>query len=71
MDDPADWKDDQLFEPSVDMMVNDFDDEATLEEEENLANQEGNEENEVNANPDHNCNRRFICNFYLGRLFAT
>lgn len=29
--------DDQLFEPTVDMMVNDFDDEQTLEEEENLA----------------------------------
>lgn len=33
----SDWKDDQLFEPTVDMMVNDFDDEQTLEEEENLA----------------------------------
>lgn len=30
-------EEDQLFEPSVDMMVNDFDDEQTLEEEENLA----------------------------------
>lgn len=29
--------DDQLFEPTVDMMVNDFDDEQTLEEEENMA----------------------------------
>lgn len=28
---------DKLFDPSVDMMVNDFDDERTLEEEEALA----------------------------------
>lgn len=28
---------DKLFDPSIDMMVNDFDDERTLEEEEALA----------------------------------
>lgn len=28
---------DKLFDPSVDMLVNDFDDERTLEEEESLA----------------------------------
>lgn len=37
MDDPVGRKKDELFEPTIDMMVNDFDDEATLEEEENLA----------------------------------
>lgn len=38
MDGPVeDWKDDKLFEPTVDMMVNDFDDEQTMEEEEKLA----------------------------------
>lgn len=45
MDDPVDWKDDKLFEPTVDMMVNDFDDEQTLEEEEKTSdpNQDQNE----------------------------
>lgn len=28
---------DKLFDPSIDMMINDFDDERTLEEEEALA----------------------------------
>lgn len=47
MDDPVDWQDDKLFEPTVDMMVNDFDDEQTLEEEEADPNQEDQVQNEL------------------------
>lgn len=36
---------DKLFEPSVEMMVNDFDDERTLEEEEALAASEAEDPN--------------------------
>lgn len=36
---------DKLFEPSVEMMVNDFDDERTLEEEEALAASEAGDPN--------------------------
>lgn len=36
-DDSSSSKDDSLFEPTVDMLVNDFDEEQTLEEEEMLA----------------------------------
>lgn len=42
--------DDQLFEPSLDMMVNDFDDETTLEMEEQLASSESHDPNaELNS----------------------
>lgn len=42
--------DDQLFEPSLDMMVNDFDDESTLEMEEQIASSESHDPNaELNS----------------------
>lgn len=42
--------DDQLFEPSLDMMVNDFDDESTLEMEEQMASSEAQDPNaELNS----------------------
>lgn len=37
---------DKLFDPSIDMMVNDFDDERTLEEEEALAAKEAEDPND-------------------------
>lgn len=42
--------DDKLFEPSLEMMVNDFDDESTLEQEEKMASTEAQDPNaELNS----------------------
>lgn len=42
--------DDRLFEPSLEMMVNDFDDESTLEQEEKMASTEAQDPNaELNS----------------------
>lgn len=43
-------RDDKLFEPSLEMMVNDFDDESTLELEEKMASTEAQDPNaELNS----------------------
>lgn len=39
--------DDKEFEPTIEMMIHDFDDEQTLEEEERQAAAEANQENEL------------------------
>lgn len=52
--------DDKLFEPSLEMMVNDFDDESTLELEEKLASTEAQDPN-AELNSLQRVSSNFIC----------
>lgn len=67
-------RDDKLFEPSLEMMVNDFDDESTLEMEEKIASTEAQDPNaELNSLQRVSYAIPFyfilLSNFYLKLLF--
>lgn len=53
--------DDKLFEPSLEMMVNDFDDESTLEQEEKMASTESQDPNAELNSLQRVSIRRLIC----------